>query len=441
MSDGTDSTRRAARHLGVAMLVVVLGACTSPATRPTAGAPTLAFDHESLVVVTVANPVSAGAVGAGSTPRGYSVSGGYQVSAQAAATVQALQQTYGVQAVDAWPITVLGVHCVVFATGGQDSADAVMRRLAADFRVESVQPLNAFRTLSRSGPDPHRSLQHGLDVLQLDAAHTRSRGVGVRIAVIDSGIDAEHPDLAGRVAIRHDLVGDRAADTEHHGEDHGTAVAGVIAAVADNATGIVGVAPDARLVALRACWPRGNAAACNSFTLARALTAAIEARVDIINLSLGGPSDPLLQRLVEAAHDRGMVVVGARPPDADARFPTDIPGVIAARVAGVAGSGVPAPGEAILTTRPGGRYRFHSGSSMAAAHVSGVVALLLAADNSLTRDDLTRLLTANLQPVAAPNGQLVNPTSDCINACESLATLTGDLDCNRPGSGARIASR
>src|ERR1035438_2109430 len=97
-----------------------------------------------------------------------------------------------------------------------------------------------------------------------------------------------------------------------------TAVAGVIAAIPDNGIGIVGIAPDVRLFVFKACWrsaPTGAKATCNSFTLAQALAAAIEERVDIINLSLAGPSDPLLTRLVGRAAAAGIIGRGAVPRD------------------------------------------------------------------------------------------------------------------------------
>src|SRR5262249_18640360 len=146
-----------------------------------------------------------------------------------------------------------------------------------------------------------------------------------------------------------------------------------------------GLAPSADLFALKACWqtsPNEIAAQCNTFTLAKALTFAIEQRADVINLSLGGPHDPLLGLLVGVALSRGAVVVAAQS-ETD-RFPGDIPGVIAVRVAT---NDAPMPRDAdehvievnaqqLLSTSPGGRYDYFSGSSMAAARVSGLSALL-----------------------------------------------------------------
>ena len=110
-------------------------------------------------------------------------------------------------------------------------------------------------------------------------------------------MELDHPDLRGRIVVARNFVDARDAVAELHG----TAVAGIIGARADNGVGIVGVAPEAQLMALRACWQvpaDANAAVCSSFTLAKALQFAIDNNARVINLSLGGPRDRLLERLV-----------------------------------------------------------------------------------------------------------------------------------------------
>ena len=103
----------------------------------------------------------------------------------------------------------------------------------------------------------------------------------MRVAIIDTGIDFNHPDLAGQIVARRNFVD--SDDAAFRLDRHGTAVAGVIAALADNHLGIVGIAPDSRLIALKACWQARAtlaAATCNSFTLAQALQSAIDLRAD-----------------------------------------------------------------------------------------------------------------------------------------------------------------
>src|SRR6185312_1061197 len=181
--------------------------------------------------------------------------------------------------------------------------------------------------------DPYFQLQWGFSAMQAGDAQQWSRGRGVDVAVIDTGADVHHPDLAGRIEQADNFVDH---DARAFGDDpHGTMVAGIIAAVPNNRLGIVGVSPDVRLRIFKACEslePTALAARCNSFTLALALTAAIDARAQIVNLSLAGPPDPLLQQLVLQGEKRGMIFVGAVPPDgALSGFPLGISGVVAAQ--------------------------------------------------------------------------------------------------------------
>jgi len=229
----------------------------------------------------------------------------------------------------------------------------------------------------------------------------------VRVAVIDTGVDTQHPDLAGQLTEAINFVsGDPALVPA---EFHGTAVVGLIAARTGNGIGIHGLAPDAEVFALRACWePHYAYGLCSTDTLARALDHAIEIRARIVNLSLAGPDDPLLARLVERAIELGAVVFGATGDDPDQTFPASIPGVIAVQQGT---GGAPASGGAVLgvaglqllSTVPGGRYDFVSGPSFATAHMSGVAAVLLELEPGLHTADLAVRL-ARLHAPAAPAG-------------------------------------
>ena len=150
----------------------------------------------------------------------------------------------------------LGVHCAVFEVEPDASVGDVISKLDADERVESVQRMQQFE-LQESNErgtwdDPYLSLQRSLEDSGITRAHRWSTGKGVRIAVIDTGIDVKHPDLRGQTVEVRNFISDGAAAADRHG----TAVAGVIASVAGNRQGIVGVAPGARLLALQACTQR-----------------------------------------------------------------------------------------------------------------------------------------------------------------------------------------
>src|SRR5262249_57355971 len=121
-----------------------------------------------------------------------------------------------------------------------------------------------------------------------------------------------HPDLEGRIAKTATFV--QGGEKSFSEDLHGTAVAGIIAADADNHIGIFGVAPEAQIMVAKACWhraPTAVEAVCSSWALARALDFAIAGDAQVLNLSLGGPADPLLARLIAKAVDRGATVVAA----------------------------------------------------------------------------------------------------------------------------------
>jgi subtilisin family serine protease len=234
---------------------------------------------------------------------------------------------------------VVGIDCYVMEQRAGAPLEKALTALSRDPRVMWAQSMNTFH--GQDAGDPLYAVQPAARYWHLAELHKASTGRGVRIAVIDSGIDGGHPDLAGQVELRANFV-DGSADAA---EAHGTAVAGIIAARAGNGAGIVGVAPDARLLALRACWPDSHGSTrCNSFTLGKALNFAIMERAKIINLSLSGPSDRLLQVLLDGAAARGMAVVAAfDPQQPDGGFPASMPGVIAVAMAGTANASASTP--------------------------------------------------------------------------------------------------
>jgi subtilisin family serine protease len=196
----------------------------------------------------------------------------------------------------------------------------------------------------------------------------------------------------------------------------------------------VGVAPEASLLALKACWQLyadRDDARCNSFTLAQALASAIELHAHIINLSIVGPTDPLLAALINKAQNSGIVVVGAADADNHSLFPSRLPNVIgvsAMEQPTVMPQVINAPGRDVLTLRPGGHYDFSSGSSIATGEVSGAVALLLAssASNSLSSDQLRQLLLHSTEISSIDK-------FSSINACVALSTLLKQPGCNHQG--------
>lgn len=302
--------------------------------------------------------------------------GGYDAevgSAARRALAGELARRHGLSLVTHWPIAALGVDCFVMAVPPPGTASEMAETLAEDPRVAWAQAMNVYRGLGGAPGDALTPALPAAPPWRLAELHELATGRGVRVAVIDSAVDTRHPDLAGQIERTEDFVEGHPAVAERHG----TAVAGIIAARADGRLGTSGVAPGARLLALRACWQApDDASLCTSLGLARALLAALAQRADVINLSLGGPPDRLLAGLLDLAMRQGVVVIAAVDRSrADGGFPASHPGVIA--VGGEpALHTLTAPGRDIPVPAPGAGWDIASGDSYAAAHVSGLVALL-----------------------------------------------------------------
>jgi subtilisin family serine protease len=416
--------------LVVVATAIALALCGRPAAaaEPVSALPA---DGRDYIVLAVDNPLHRLPQRAGSSLP-YSGAPRYVEGSEASGVLSAIEREHRLQPVAAWPIAALGWHCVVYGVPQGVERDALIQALSADRRVRLVQPLQDFTTLGTVAEapagagarspvaydDPYVDLQRGFVQTAAASAHRLSTGRGVTVAIVDTGVDLQHPELRGRVAARQDAVAPASADTAEQ-EAHGTAVAGVIAAAANNQQGIVGIAPGVQLNVYRACWylPAGSGAHCNSFTLAKALAAALDSDARVVNLSLGGPSDPLLEALLRKLLEQRRVVVGALPPSGRREgFPSGVPGVLVVGIAGEqarAAGVLSAPGRDVLTPTPGGRYDFSSGSSIATAHVSGIAALLLALDPRLDGAAVQQLLEE-----ATPPGP-----SASVNADTAVAAL------------------
>ena len=392
-------------------------------TAPTSGAASLDARHD--IVLAVADPLTPPAMHAGSSVLGYVPASHYGgAGMRAARMLSTLKRRYGWRELEGWPIKPLNLYCIVLEPAHGTDRDALLKQLSADDRVQLVEPLQDFSVYSsrpqhtRKYNDPYANLQRGFVETDAGQAQTVTQGGGVEVAIVDTGADVTHPDLRGQIRDVHNMVDDDASvfDSDHHG----TEVAGIVAAIADNHIGIVGMAPKARLGVYKACWyPTGSdaGARCNSFTLAKALAAVMDTNARIVNLSLGGPADPLLSRLLQGVLQRH-IVIAALPPDGKLDgFPADVPGVIVVNSSGNAADppGVlNAPGNDILTTQPDGGYDFTSGSSMAAAQVSGIAALLVSLDPDLDGRAIHDLLVHS--------SKVVDGTLE-VNAAAAVAAL------------------
>jgi hypothetical protein len=294
-----------------------------------------------------------------------------------------IARQHGLTLLDDWPMPLLGLDCFVMSVPHGQSVTQVAEQVSRDPAVVFAQPMHAYEAEGGGPPynDPLFKAQPSTQEWRVADLHRVASGRGITVAVIDSQIEDAHPDLAGQIAVDRNFAPGPALRSEQHG----TGIAGIIAAKANNGQGIVGLAPHARLMGLRACWQVGDGPAaattvCDTLSLAKALHFAIERRADVINLSFSGPPDLLLGRLLEVGLRRGISIVAAFDNRrAGGGFPASQPGVIPVEDESLAAPPArvyTAPGRDVLTTQPGGRWYLVNGSSYAAAHVSGLLALI-----------------------------------------------------------------
>lgn len=251
---------------------------------------------------------------------------------------------------------------------------------------------------TKSQPEPE--LQYALPKMHVPAAQKLATGRGAVIAVIDSGVDAHHPAFTGV-----DLtVIDVAEDGVQGVDKHGTAITGIIAARGE----MKGIAPDAAIIAVRAFAPEreGEQPVTTSLRLARAVDMAFQKGARIFNMSFAGPRDQLLIDIIDAAHAKGgtfVAAAGNEGPNAPPAFPAAYEKVIAItatdeadHVYAYANRGqyvaAAAPGVDIWVPVTGEGFDYLSGTSFAAAHVTGIVALLHQRNPELSQVETRRIL-------------------------------------------------
>jgi filamentous hemagglutinin family protein len=277
--------------------------------------------------------------------------------------------------------------------------------------------------------------QYVIQKLQLAETHRIAKGTNISIAVIDSEIDGTHPDLDGGIASRFDATG-----SEERPHAHGTGMAGAIA----SHRRLVGIAPAAQLFAIRAFSSKAASAESTTFNILKGLDWASTNGVRIINMSFAGPRDPSFERALKAAYDKGLILIAAAGnagPKSPPLYPAAHPNVIAVTATDMddklfAGANrgrhiaVAAPGVDILVPAPEGTYQVTTGTSVAAAHISGIVALLLERNAALTPADVRRILTASAKKLG-PNDQfgagLVDPIKALQLGAPKSAALTAPV--------------
>ena len=371
-----------------------------------------------------------------------------------AKAIEALQLRHRLTTIQSQPIKLLGTTLFRWRISDRRSVAAVVRALEADAVVASAQP-NYLFTLQQDAAKPASDsaapggdpAQYELAKLRLPQAHALAKGDNIPVAVIDSAVDVSHPELTGAIAQSFD-----ATDTPSPPGKHGTAMAGLIAGRGR----LMSVAPGARILAVRAFAPPGAGAEGSTFDILKGLDWAVANGARVIAFGFGGPDDPILHRALAAAHRKNVVLVAAAG-NAGSKSPPLYPGadenVIAVsatdaddRLFPESNRGryiaVAAPGVGIEVAVPDAGYGQASGTSYAAAEVSGIVALMLQRKGDLTPDKVRGILMQTAKDLGPKGrdsmfGAGLADAYAAILAEDALAAAASTRQVKRRNSGAR----
>jgi subtilisin family serine protease len=324
--------------------------------------------------------------------------------------------------------TLTGRTFLLLRLDGTGSVSDTLLRVRARYGRVSTGQANLLYGFGQAQPPAQPAAdaaQYIVPKLHLLEAHKITSGDDVLVAVIDSKIDAQHPDLAGVIVDEYDALG-----TPAPAHVHGTGMAGAIAAHAK----LIGVAPKVKLLAVRAFTGENESAQATTFNILKSIDWAASKNARIINMSFAGPPDPMVRDMLGKAHARGIVLiaaVGNAGPRAPPLYPAADPDVIGVtatdaddKLLPVANRGpqvtVAAPGVQILAPAPDGAYQVTTGTSVAAAHASGVAALLLARNPRLTPDQVRSLMIKSARGIAGNKRDVGAGVIDALGAVNSV---------------------
>ncbi|MEB3197423.1 MAG: S8 family serine peptidase [Candidatus Sericytochromatia bacterium] len=317
----------------------------------------------------------------------------------------------------------------ILRSGSLTQRDALLRALRQDPAVAWAEP--DYRFAMSESNDPQLPKQWAIPTIRAEQAWPQAQASGVTVAVLDTGVDQRHPDLQGQIVAGSDLVdGDRDPQDQ---QGHGTHVAGTIAARLNNGVGVAGVAPQAKILAIRVLDAQGSGAMSD---IADGVLAAVDAGARVINLSLGGSSDgQTLRAAIERAQQAGVLVVAAAGNEGSESlsYPAAYPGVVSVGAstakdtrASFSNFGrwvqIAAPGDRILSTQLGGGYVSLSGTSMASPHVAAVAAQVRALRPDWGLAQVRSTLLSTGQPV---RGFEANPALRRLDAWAAVQAASG----------------
>lgn len=323
------------------------------------------------------------------------------------AEADALARRHGLERISSENVPLLGSTIGLFRIVDRRPLETARRQFAADASVRSVQFNFRYFLQQQNKATSGDAAQYAVAQLRLPQAHQFVRGMNVTIAVIDSGVDARHPELANSVADNFDALGSKEGP-----HVHGTGIAGAIVAHAR----LMGSAPEARLLAIRAFGGGSKGAESTSYVIIRGLNYAAEHGAQIINMSFAGPKDLLIERAIAATAARGILMVaaagnaGAKSPPL---YPAANPNVIAVsgtdaqeKLFAASNRGnhiaIAAPGADIFLPAPDEKYQITSGTSFSAAYVSGVAALIMERNPALKPNDVRAILMKTARDLGTP---------------------------------------
>ncbi|MCC7250968.1 S8 family serine peptidase [Hyphomicrobium sp.] len=354
-------------------------------------------------------------------------------TADAQARTTDLMRRHSLVAVDSLPIPLIDATLVRLTLVDNRPLEQVLAALAGDSSIQAAQPNYRFEASEMHIAGVKHRLQYAPAKMRIPEAHAIARGRGVKLAVIDTGIDETHPEIAGAIANRFDSLREGAP----RAEPHGTAITGLISA----RLSLQGIAPEARVLSVRAfAGGESGPPQSTSLALVRAIDWAFAAGARVFNMSFAGPRDELLGKVIAAAARKGAIFVAAAGnggPNAPPAYPGAFPDVIAVtatddreQIYSAATHGghiaIAAPGVDILAPAPGAVYDFSSGTSMAAAHVTGIVALILERDPDASPAAVRTILTKTARkPNAADPAIFGAGHIDALRALENLETRAG----------------
>ena len=319
-----------------------------------------------------------------------------------------LARRHGLERLQSQNFALIGATVGLFRITDRRSFETASRDLGTETNIRSVQRnFRYFLQDQKAALTEGDPAQYVVAKLRLPEAHGLARGANVTIAVIDSGIDAKHPELANSVADSFDALGSKEGP-----HVHGTGIAGAIVAHAR----LIGSAPEARILAIRAFSAAPKGAESTSYVLLKALDYAALHGAQIVNMSFAGPKDPVIERTVAATAARGIVMVAASGnagPTSPPLFPAANPNVIAVsatdaqdRLFAASNRGshiaIAAPGVDIFLPAPNEKYQMTSGTSFSAAYVSGLAALMLERNPVLKPDQVRAILVKTARDLGSP---------------------------------------